>query len=153
MTLIDPTGLLAFFWHGGISALAASNCGRSLTDSLIFGLNTMLEDLGTQGTTATDANIHAMLGTIDSKGAPLLQTPADAAARIQLITSTGPDYLAAHTAQDKAAAHHYLQPWFGSQTIGHIWHDVFPSLSELRNAYQGTREVLAGRKPSCTKAP
>ena len=152
-TLIDPTGLLAFFWHGGISALAAYNCGRSLGDSLIFGLNTMLVDVGTQGTTAADANIHAMLGTTDENGAPLRQTPADAATRIELIISTGPDYLAAHTAQDKAAAQHYLQPWFGRQTVGHIWHDAFPSLDELRKAYQGTREVLAGRKRSCTTAP
>jgi len=111
-------------------------------------------DLGTQGTTAEESNIHAMLGTTDANGAPLLQTRADAAARIQLIISTGPDYLAAHTAQDKAAGLHYLQPWFGSQTLAHMWHDALPSWSELRNAFQGTRGVLAGRKPSssCAKA-
>jgi len=156
-TLIDPGGLLAFFWHGGISALAAYNSCQSITDSLVFGLNTMLVDRGTQGTSAADANIHAMLGTTDINGAAVLQTPAEAARRIELIIATGPDYLAAHTVQDKAAADHYLQPWFGFRwdwaTAVHLWHDTVPSLRELQNAYQGTRAVLARRKASCTTAP
>lgn len=156
-TLVDPAGLLAFFWHGGISALAAYNSGQSATDSLIFGLNTMLVDRGTQGTTAADANIHAMLGTTDSNGAAVLQTPTEAARRIELIIATGPDYLAAHTVQDKAATDHYLQPWSGFRwdwsTAVHLWHDIVPSLRELENAYQGTRAVLAGRKAQHATAP
>jgi hypothetical protein len=103
-------------------------------------------DVGTQGTTPEDANIHAMLGTTDGKGNEQLQSVADAAAKIQLITSTAPEYRAAHTAQDRAAPHHYLKPWYGYQTIGHLWHDAFPSASEVRDAAQATQEVLAGPK-------
>jgi RHS repeat-associated protein len=162
-TVTDPTGMLTITWHAYISTVEAYKCGQALSDSLIFGLNTMLVDFGTQKTTAEDSNIHAMLGTTNANGAPRQQDPADATSRIALIIATGPDYLAAHTVQDKAVAHHYLQPWYAPpwysrETLKHVWHDMFPSDSERLNAHQGTRAVLvarsscplAGRKPPRT---
>jgi hypothetical protein len=54
---VDPDGLLAFFWHFGITAVVAWNSGYGLVDSLILAWDTMAVDFGES---ASDPVRHGM---------------------------------------------------------------------------------------------
>jgi len=65
-TLIDPNGQLAFFWHAGITFVAAMNSGQGIWDSAKMAWNVMAEDRNSTNPAAYAANIHAMIGQLPS---------------------------------------------------------------------------------------
>ncbi len=148
VTLMDLTGNLSFDLHHDITLVAALACGKSLGDSLKLAYQTMMVDFGTQGTNASDANIHAMLGTTDVNGTLVMQTPAEAQQQINQILETASLRVRLHTAQDMATPDHYLQPWNGFKwsswdTYKHIWHDLFPSFGTIMEAYRNSKAELS----------
>ena len=104
-------------------------------------------DKDTQGTTAADANIHAMLGTTMVNGVPVMQTPGEGILAMSKILGSAPLPVRIHFAQDYATPDHFLQPWNGFNwtsfdTYAHIWHDMFPAWSTIKAAYFNTKKVL-----------
>lgn len=139
----DPSGLLAFPWHFGITFVAAMNSGRGFGESLGLAWNATVVDFasGSQGRSAAATVQHAMAGPGQSSA----QAIADANDYIQSnISSNLPG--AIHAAQDLATPGHAGQPWSGfglnSETATHILGDVFPSLSTINQAYQNTKSCL-----------
>ena len=106
----DPSGLLSFFWHFGITYVAARDSGIGFRDSIELAWGTMMVDVNTQGVSATQANQHAMLGEINGK-THVYQTRDQGAASINNIISAGDIDVALHAVEDKAAPLHYLQEW------------------------------------------
>jgi hypothetical protein len=142
----DPSGQLALFWHFLITYNANRACGGGVLGSLKLAYQTMAVDFGSQGTSPSDTNIHAMLGTTDANGQPSLQSPSDAMQAINSILNDAPLYVALHTAQDAATPAHFLQPWNGFQwdwtTAAHLWGDVFPSSATVDKAQKNSMAVL-----------
>ncbi len=66
---------------------------------MTLAYQTMMVDKGTQGTDASDANVHGMLGTENGK----MQSPAQGRTAIEAILNTAPLQVRLHAAQDIAA--------------------------------------------------
>jgi hypothetical protein len=149
--LVDPDGKLAFFWHAGITYVAARDSGMGFVDSLALAWNTMMVDKGTQSTVAADANKHAMLGTVgkDANGNAKYQSPAEGLQAINGIIANDPLPTALHTSQDAATPDHFLERWVGAgfnlETVTHLLHDTFPSIDTITNAYNNTLDALSNR--------
>ena len=146
LDMIDPTGNLAFFWHFSITYDAARACGRGVLGSLGLAWQTMAVDFGTQGTTAADSNIHAMVGTTGGQGQTDRQSVADAWQAILDIESSAPLNVALHTAQDSATPDHYLHSWHGAHldraTLLHLIHDTFPTDATVDMARSVTATIM-----------
>ena len=82
----------------------------SFPSSVKLAWGAMMADKGTQGTSASDTNIHAMLGVIgtDSNGQSVYQTADQGLQAINNILATAPLPIAVHTSQDAATPLHYL---------------------------------------------
>ncbi|MBI4619434.1 MAG: RHS repeat-associated core domain-containing protein [Desulfobacterales bacterium] len=143
VTLIDPSGQLAFFWHEAITYVAARNSGRGVWDSLKLAFNNAAVDFsGTQGQNAAAVVQHAMATPVQSPQQAITATNA----YIQASISSGNLAGATHAAQDLATPGHAGQPWSGFglnwETAKHLLGDTFPSLSTINQAYQNTKGIL-----------
>ncbi|MBU3950422.1 MAG: hypothetical protein KJ826_19660 [Proteobacteria bacterium] len=140
--LIDPNGELAFFWHGGITLVAALNSGRSIRGSLTLALSVMAEDSNSTDRTAPAANTHAMSGFDSTLNR--YQTQGEALANANNIIQSGFMPSALHVGQDLPGHNgESMQNWgWNWSTVKHVANDVFPSLSTISNAYQNSMNTL-----------
>ncbi|HLA26262.1 MAG TPA: RHS repeat-associated core domain-containing protein [Syntrophales bacterium] len=140
----DPSGLLAFPWHFGITYVAARDSGAGVWDSLKLGWNAMAVDFasGSQGRSADVTMQHAMAGILPY-GRPQNVEQALAATNdfIQNSSTTGNIASAIHAAQDLATPGHAGQLWEGF-SASHVLGDIFPSLNTINQAYQNTKNCL-----------
>jgi len=152
VNLIDPNGELAFFWHFGITYVAARNSGSGIWNSLKLAWNAMAVDFNGSagGTSVGDTSQHGMGATF-----PVRQTRAEAIASTNeyIRTSIGNGNLsgALHAAQDLATPGHAGQPFSGLgwnwESVKHIAGDVFPSFGTVGQAYQASMQILRPSKP------
>ena len=154
VNFIDPSGQLAFFYHGWITYSEARNSGYGVLSSLNIAANVMAVDSnffnpGTQGTNWEATRQHAMAGEGEIAHS-IYQTPQQAMAAtnayIQENFNSGNYAAAIHAAQDLVTPAHAGQEWrsFGLnwETVRHIWGDIFPSKGTLSQARQNTRDCL-----------
>ena len=148
VNFVDPLGLLAFFWHEGITYVAARNSGYGVMDSLSLAFNTAAVDFsGSQGQSPADTVQHAMAGKISPK---VWQSPTQAItatnAYIQSSINSGNLPGAIHAAQDLATPAHAGERWRGFglnwETFKHIYEDIDPTWSTIKNAYQNTKQCF-----------
>jgi hypothetical protein len=135
---VDPEGLLAFFWHFGITAVASWNSGYGVLGSLGLAWKTMAVDFGES---ADDPVRHGMAFPGQSR------TEAIAATNDYIQGSRCSDVAGGvHATQDLATPGHDGKEWFGYkfnwETVKHILGDVFPSFSTINRAYQNTKRYL-----------
>ncbi len=152
----DPSGLLAFPWHFGITFVGALNSGYGIAESFRLGWNVAAVDFtsGSQGTSAEVTAQYAMAGILPDGSR---QTSAEAIAAtnayIQASITSGNLAGALHAAQDLATPGHDGQPWRGFglnwATVKHLFGDTFPSFSTIKQAYQNTRNILNRSAEGC----
>lgn len=153
----DPTGLLSFPWHFGITYWAARDEGMGFVDSLGLAWNAMAVDFrGTQGNDSSSTAQHMMSG-VNAFGRH--DSPAVAMQNGQTfinqqlnasILSTNSLNLgnAAHAVEDKYSDSHIGSIWDGFRelgfwgTVNHVIKDTFPSLSNISGAYNETRTLI-----------
>jgi hypothetical protein len=144
VNLVDPSGLLVFPWHFGLTFAVAFSSGRGFVESTRLGWQTVAADIGTQGTAPQQTNLHAMAGRGQSPGEAIEATIW------QVGGSCSQDSLATriHAAQDLATPEHAGKPWGGFHfdwaTAKHFWGDIFPSITTIFRADDNTRHVLEG---------
>ncbi len=144
---MDPDGKLAFYWHFGITYVAARDSGYGVWNSLKFARNVMQEDRNFSDTSAAAANTHAMRGEI-SPGR--YQTRDQAlAGTANIINGGGPAAL--HAAQDVSVHAFESMQGFGLNwsTAKHVLRDIFGG-GTIGQAYQATMDVLNTRTVSGT---
>jgi len=141
VTLIDPNGQLAFFWHFGITFVAARNSGYGIWDSAKLAWKAMAVDFasGSQGQNPEATRQHAMASPGQSRAQAISATNAYIQSSINSDNIAG----AVHAAQDLATPQHNGRPWTGF-TAAHVIGDVFPSWSTIKQAYQNTIQVISG---------
>lgn len=144
VNFVDPVGLMAFYLHYGVTAVAALDSGYGLADSLSLAWKTMAVDSapGSQGTNPGATVRHGM--------ASRNQNPTEAilATNIYIRSSINSGNLAEaiHAAQDLATPGHAGKQWPGInwnwETVNHMLRDSFPSLATIKQAYQNTLGIL-----------
>ncbi len=154
----DPSGLLSFPWHFGITYWAARDAGKGFVDSLGLAWNAMAVDFrGTQGSDSASTAQHMMSGI---NGFNRHDTPEVALLNGQRFinqqlgesltsTSSVPLGNASHAAQDKYSDAHGGAEWDGSfkalgfmGAINHVIEDTFPSFSSIAGAYNETKALI-----------
>lgn len=146
---MDPEGLLAFFWHFGITAVASWNAGYGVVDSLSLSWRTMGVDFasGSQGQNWEATRQHAMAGRLPDGIRQTREQAIEATnAYVKESICSGNRPGAIHAAQDLATPGHAGKPWsgfgFNWETLAHIFGDVFPSWSTIKGAYRSTISIL-----------
>jgi len=142
--LVDPDGKLGFFWHAGLTYLAARGSGYGYWDSVKLAWNTTLVDFGSQGQNPEDTVKHAMASRLQSSEQAIAATYE----YIQYSIDTDNLADAIHAAQDLATPEHAGQPWEGFaydwKTVNHLEGDIFPSWSTIKQATSNTMDILNG---------
>jgi hypothetical protein len=148
VTLVDPSGQLAFFWHRYLTLAAALNSGYSFGDSWNLAHDAMRVDFefanpGSQAKTPEGVRQHGMscCGQTES------QAIANTNTYIQNSINAGNRGSAIHAAQDLVTPQHAGHEWSG-YTVSHVLGDIFPSLSTIKQAYQNTTQILRGSRNS-----
>jgi hypothetical protein len=97
---VDPEGKLAFFWHFGITFVAALNSNNSQYNSLGSALklawNVMMEDRSTNSHNPMLTKIHAMGGDLGG----IYQTPSEAIVKAVEYINSGVTPGTLHSGQD-----------------------------------------------------
>ncbi len=133
-------GLLSPGHHFVISYDAARDSGMGVADSIKLGIDSVVADFGTQGTSSDDTNQHAMAG--DG------QTSSEAIAATKDWMSDSSRDLGSriHAGQDLATPEHAGKSWdgfgFNKKTFKHLWGDFFPTRDVMDNAYDNTKCIL-----------
>jgi RHS repeat-associated protein len=139
----DPEGKLAFYWHFGITFVAAFNSGSSFSDSYSLAKSVMAEDRNALSHNPNDTVIHAMGGDLGSR----YQTPVEAIAAATDFINDNSNPLSAriHSTQDLPVHAGESMRMFGFNwaTSKHILADVFGG-GTIGQAYKNTRNVLNG---------
>jgi RHS repeat-associated protein len=118
---LDPTGTTNSFEHmfdSIFSFLFLTDLrGAALTvlNDPFFFITNPWTDVGTQGTTATDTNIHSMAGTVNNQLQTCQQALEGAAQIIAFSMNSGNVGQALHTGEDWATPSHGGLPWLGGR--------------------------------------
>jgi len=151
ISLVDPDGQLAFFWHFGITFAAGLKSGMGIGQSLKYGWYAAAPDLRPSAWSSTqEAQVgHALSGTpapgtarLDPQQA-LQATEAFVSQNLRSsdIVKQGEAF---HATQDVPQHQGERWPpsdtWFGdvAKGIAHIVRDIFPSPSVVGEAYDRT---------------
>lgn len=156
----DPFGYFAAPYHGGLSFIASLATGYGIKESSQIALSDIMQDFveGSQGTDAAHTNQHAMSGIIEGK----YQTVAEAEAGWQNFIKQMRDAAksgnlaaagkALHAIEDSHAKEHAFNKWRGfgwnKETVKHLFHDFFPSPSDLYSAFLKDLNFLQQLKQS-----
>lgn len=138
----DPNGELAFYWHFGITYVAARNSGYGVWNSLKLASNAMMPDFrrGANSTDWTRTREHGMGGYVN--GEP--QTYGEGIASINNYIQNARLGDAIHAGQDLVTPGHSGNLWEGHLTLGHALGDAYPSLSTIKQAYEITKQISSG---------
>jgi RHS repeat-associated protein len=156
MLYTDPDGKLGAPWHFVITLFAARAQGLSWRQSFQLSWQNVKVDFkpGSQSTNASDTNIHAMRGKVNGRDQTVDEARQGTAETVKTNIEKGTTEgtaTALHTVQDQAAPLHDAHVWHGfhanAETVRHIFADLFPSLTTIRNAYSASREVLSAAQP------
>lgn len=148
MNWTDPSGLLASYWHYGITYSAAREAGYSVSDSHTIAMAVVNEDRNATDRSASAANTHAMAGQL-FPGGPY-QTQIQAIAEAQNIMQNGELSEALHAGEDLPGHNgESMEQWgWNFPTLLHIQNDLYPSWSTMRQAYQNALDILENEE-SC----
>jgi RHS repeat-associated protein len=151
INFIDPSGKLAFPYHGYASLYAGLMEGRGW-ESFRYAWDSMWTDYGTQSNLASDTNIHGTAGYIPGVG---YQTPEQgilgALQRVADEKACGRHGSAMHTLQDLETPWHAGWEWRGNNpftnwdALGHWFLDWVPTPLTLKatyDAYKTSRRYL-----------
>ena len=141
MDLVDPNGLLVFWYHGIITYNAAMDSGLGIISSVGLARDSMWADYETQD--PGQAYLHAMAEkgensyNAENKVLNYINNPcAPLGSRI-------------HAAQDLSTPLHVGIEWtgfhFDMKTLNHFIGDIFPTDFTKNDAYWNTRYVLEGK--------
>lgn len=149
---VDPNGEFAVPWHGGITFFAAWSSGHSFRESLSIAYRAMQADWesGSQGVDENSVARHAM----SYNGQNPIAAANNHKALIANALSSGDLGLAAHAIQDQfAGGHSGFAVWLGgffdngiANGLSHLWHDLFPSGSDISSAYNATKTAISGKE-------
>ncbi len=151
---VDPDGHLGWPWHFLITYVAGVRTHHGLFHSLKLAWKNAAVDFrkGSQGTDAAHTNMHDMAG---KKPDGTIQTPTEArTASADVVTNAmqkGDTALAGHDAIDAATPGHDGKVWNGihpnTETLKHVFGDLFPSPGTIKQAYENEKAVLQGTNP------
>jgi len=148
VNLVDPNGMLAFYWHFGITYVAARDNGYGVWNSLKLAWNVMREDRNSLDSSASASNTHAMRGIDPITGR--YQSPESARMGTASIINRGGS-AALHAAQDMPVHNFESMEKFGWNwsTAKHVLRDIFGG-GTIGQAYQDTLN-LTYRTGGCSK--
>lgn len=154
----DPTGQFEWPWHFFITFFAALHTNQGFWHSVGLAWHSANVDFrkDSQGTDAEHSNWHAMGGQLPAPSgqAPQEQTPQQAEQGTKdtvdnAMAGKKDEPLALHDVEDHAAHLHRGHTWRGIDKSfpNHLFHDLFPSKSEVKEAYGNAVDVLQGSNP------
>lgn len=136
---VDPDGKLAFYWHFGITYVAARNSGYGVGEGLKLAWNVMKQDRSAFNNNTDQTKIHAMGGQLPGGG---YQTPDAAMSSAVNYINTGISPGTIHAAQDlpvHAGQSMEDYSFFSMHTVRDI-----TGGGTIGQAYQNTLNVLNG---------
>ncbi len=141
VTLIDPIGEKAFFYHFGTTFVAGMKSGLGVANSYKLALGVMREDRNSTDINAPATNIHAMGGKLPSGR---YQTLDQTIVETNSIIQQGSVFQAVHAAQDRPGHNlESMENWgWNWSTAKHILKDILP----INLGYRDTLDIINSRK-------
>jgi len=146
---IDPSGLLASWWHYGITyiaVLAKTGDHGTATDMAVKA--TAVDDApGSQGIDVSATSQHAMRGYIGEKDRFQSPWESDLSTKKYINDNKCRNLPGAiHAAQDSNSSAHNGMVWNGELTLRHLINDMLPSPATIYRSFIDTYRLLGNGK-------